>query len=73
LHELQVGGASQPSLDVILIIVCGLGTSKQIWPGIGRRLSGQSENSFESLGIRKPFSPSSELKASVDISVMRIG
>ena len=30
LHELQVGGARQPSLDVRLIIVCGLGASKQI-------------------------------------------
>ena len=32
MHEPQVGGARQPSLDVPLIIVCGLGASKQIWP-----------------------------------------
>ena len=32
MHEPQVGGARQPSLDVLMIIVCGLGASKQIWP-----------------------------------------
>ena len=31
LHEPQVGGARQPSLDVLMIIVCGLGASKLLW------------------------------------------